>query len=282
METSKFTPNAVGAESVKVQTPDLTPITTPSNSNIILSRLPSKGLTYGTDYTVSYIPYTYGVIKHIASSNYFTKDGEVDPKALAELIRLSLSYVEVRGFDKSQLTFLDYEFMELHRKFQSKSDESEFKLNWICNQCQTENISTFRIPDIKFPELKIEKLPITLTLSNGDELVFSLLTIARVLEFYDNFDKLKQYDDTLLDQAKFINNGKTIEENVNYISNLSDPEDIKLLNYVVELLDYSYKDLEVKCKKCGKTSKIPFQSISEYIIQEEIDSESIKSRVKFG
>jgi hypothetical protein len=207
-----------------------------SNTQINVIDLPSKFLSYPPNSYVKYRPYFFKEIKDHDFSKNLTYRDEVD-------FVLSGIYT---NFDKYDLTLSDYLFLNLLRRI-SNTGDYDISVKYRCNTCGNMVMGVFKSNEIEIDYLKVPKLPIRIKFSSGKEYEFKPLTIGKYIELVE--EKFK--DKTISIISKCCIN-TSYEEIFNFISNIVDPIDIALIEYLDKQIYHNVKPMVLKCTHITK------------------------------
>lgn len=234
-----------------------------STIQIPYSGLVSQGLPYPPKGKVSYDTYSFLDMTDLNASRLAEEDK----------YEIILAGIHVEDFepdpdlntynffygDSRDLTFFDFLQISMLRKM-SNAKVNKFTVPYFCKKCKQELEHVFTLEDIGFNSLETPSLPICITLNNGTELEFYPLTIGRYLEiaktdlFYrympDGTIMLDEYGNPVRNTVAFL---AAMVINMDFgnayecIANLTDLEDIDLINLIDVELAHGVLPLEFKC-----------------------------------
>jgi len=236
-------------------------------SQFQINKLPSGFLPYPENSRIIADTYSYGEIKRLS-------DSKIPLDIQYEIL---LEGIHVTGFDKKDITFFDFIFIGVLRKLSSIKDKG-FSVPFVCPRCKKQNNPKLMLSDLGFSDLEVPKLPVNLTLtdsndgndSNNTVLSFNPLTIGGFIEIFKK-DMLYQKNDNneyIRDtDGNYTNNLTSLmasqctldfDEAYKLIFNITDYDDIALLNEVDLLLGHGLEAIPVTCnQKIGKPSPPP-------------------------
>jgi hypothetical protein len=243
--------------------------------------LPSRGLGYPEGCTVKYRGYTFGEIKSVSVTN------DVEFTTLMELV---LSGVEVEGFDKMKLSFIDVLYIGLLRRVSSQG-HLKYEMPYQCEECGNVGKALFGSTDIEFQDIKEEVTALPLVVEiGGKEMHFSYPTVANIMEVKtaSKSAKTRKQSRALHVTASSVLNMNT-EEAYNHLSKLTDQDDIELLEEIDKMLYHEISDIKAVCKfrsedgkVCGHENMVSIEG-KELLAKPFRDGEtSIRSKIRFG
>jgi hypothetical protein len=200
---------------------------------IEVTTLPSKGLPYPENFTIKYVPYTFGEVVKMSQSKI----------TRLEQYRVILEGV-ICSFHKEDLTFQDFQWVALLRKLSSIGD-NEFYIDYNCYKCMKKSKAIFQFTDISFHDMEAEALPVVAKMSKGD-FHFRPLTIGQFFELVDE-DKAS---DTKALLAKMCSNKEFDEAYETFSTCIYDSKesrDGKILERIDKVLAHSIKNITNEC-----------------------------------
>ena len=237
---------------------------------IKVTTLPSAFKPYSKNSTIKYNPYTFGEIKKYSDSRMSSRDR----------IDFILSGIYT-SFDKYKLTHSDFLWLALLRKL-ATFGVNRFTIMYNCPGCNKPSSITFNDDDIAFDDLEIPKLPIILTLSSGQELHFSPITLHDYFEIENNLD---DFIFIMASQVRNIDKKKAYD----IISNIKDPNDMTNINTIDNMLYHGIKSLKCKCKNklenntlCNTVTNVGVDEEGTLILPFREEKESKRNSIRFG
>lgn len=229
---------------------------------IEVTDLPSKFKPY-EDKKISFTPYTFGEVNRLNQSK-LSHDSK---------IREILKGIKC-NFDPLDLTFADFLYINLLRKM-STFGEKKFNVVVECPNCGKENKVTISETDLEFDEIEVD-LPITATLSNNQELVFSPLTVGNFLEL---LEKGLEKD---LCAGLAIQVVNVAYEDAFSIVDKSFGDDSLILEEVDKILYHGLKSIHTKCVNCNTMIDANLDGGQIIIYPFRVNSFSPRNAIRFG
>jgi len=223
--------------------------------NLKVGSLPSRSLSYPKNCEILYRPYTFGEIKKINQS----KNASLKQQFDQVLTGIDCS------FDKMELTVSDALYIGLLRKLSTLS-KIRVRFRYKCNKCKNEPEYTMDSQDLEFDDLLSDyddssaQLPIVGEFSFG-ELEFVPLTLNN---YYKMVDKGLEHDESA--KIAYECNNKDFEEVFQLINNMSDHEDMILLDEIDKMIYHGLKPVKFRCK-----TKIGDDKVCDNSITVELD-----------
>lgn len=239
--------------------------------DINIDNLPSKSKSYPKDFTASYRSYSFGEIKHASTS-------KLDEKKSLELV---LSGVKT-NMNKSLFTLNDTLFIGLLRKMSSLGTA---KVQVPFSHPDTNEViyHTFSLDDLEFKDMEAPELPVTVTLSNGEDYSFNPMTVRGYLKIH----RLKKSKDSVAMYAAMCTSHK-FEDAYKFFNETLDREDGEILEEIDELLDHGVKPLEVKYtsvvdgEEVERTTKIRIEGRQALLLPFREQGKSVRDKIRFG
>lgn len=200
--------------------------------------LPSLGMPYPENSTISYRPFVFGEVKKISSSVGLTQK---------DIFCLLLEGIDT-SFDKNLLTVNDVLYIGVLRKI-STMGASKFSLEFSCPQCKQTNKSVLGSGDLDFEEMMAKKLPVVATVS-GIKYKFTPLNVGDLISL---IDADKHRDDVYVFSKQCRN--MTTSQAYNAIYNCNS-EDSIIFDKVDRYLSHKLKPVSAKCQNCESEIKI--------------------------
>lgn len=231
--------------------------------------LPSRGLSYPKNFSIEYKKYSFREIEFFNSEiiDYLEK----------EKIDFALSGIKT-SFDPLDLSYYDFIFINILRKLKTWS-KNYFNLSFVCPYCneKNENIKTnLNLIEIKDISEEIKELPL-ITKINNENLEIGLLTLRDVL----NLIEINEVNNPLYNFAALIKN-KKLEDSYNLLNEISNGDDIDLVNYINSLMDMNKGIIEVKCNKCNKSIEAKVKDLTAIAEPFHESERSLRDRISFG
>lgn len=205
-------------------------------AEIEVKDLPSKFKSYKNK-KISFRPYTFGDVNRLNQSK-LSQTSKI--KRILEGITC--------GFDPYLLTFADFLYINLLRKI-STFGSKKFKVKFSCSLCKSTNTLNVDEGELEFDDIEVD-MPITATLSNNRELVFSPLTVKDYLTLLNK----NLADDRIAVLAIQVANIQYDEAFEIIDKAVGDDSDI--LEEVDSLLYHTLKPMNIKCESCGQIIKV--------------------------
>lgn len=221
---------------MKTEISTLAPQTSPITS-VDIKKLPSKGISYPENATISFRTYGYGEIKKISNSNM----GE------REAFGLVLAGINT-NFDKYSITFGDFMYLSLFRKIATLGT-TKFQVPYRAPISGEVRYHVMSVEELEIEDLDIPKLPIKATF-HGGELIFEPLTVGNVLEL---ISKNELRDPTSLMAAQVRNN--SFDQAKSFIHSITNPDDLATIAEVERLLAHNIKPITIQCTEKDKTGR---------------------------
>ena len=210
------------------------PLNLENNPYVVVSKdIPSRFLPYPEGSEIRYRPYYYGEVKNYSQSLGLS---------IKDKFLFMLSGVETEGFDKLDMTLSDFMYVGLLRRMSALGD-SDIIISFVCNRCGNIVEHRSKCSEVDIEYLNVPKLPISVNLLNGTELIFSPMTVRGYLEL----NSIDKGEDDLAFLAKCCVN-LPYEEVYKVMTHITDYQDVELLDKIDELLYHSVKPIQVKCK----------------------------------
>lgn len=249
---------------------------------ISVNKLPSRGIAYPDDVTVSYRAFTFGEMK-VATT---VKESQT------KTMRRILSCIETEGMRVMDLTVLDVFYLGILIKMSSEGG-SEFTIPYICWRCAGEDVHKFTQRDLELKELdsEVEALPLTVTMADGKVLEFSPMTIKKYLDLYSGVYSNALPDgkpDGVAPVATLVSN-LGFADAYKYITNITDVEDKQLVKHIDNTLMHGIEPLTFKCtntledgRACNADLSIKLEGKEALLKPFREGKPSIKSRICYG
>lgn len=229
-----------------------------------MDKVPSGGITYPEDWKISITPYSFGDVLNLARA------AETGIGALDKI----LSGVRC-NFDKNLLLPADVIFLGIYRKLVStKHSKIEFTVE--CQACAKENKKVMDIKELKFKEIEIPALPISVEMEAGT-MEFMPIDLKGYKEVMKKFNGdpawLLAYSVTNMDHGKAKD-----------IITAAIDEDKDLLDEVTRLLDFGLEPIEFECQDefCDNVIKVQLEDPTVVVFPFRDNTKPIKDRIKFG
>jgi len=225
--------------------------------------LPSKWLSYPPNSSISYKPYVFGEIKKFNQSKLRGK-----PR-----LDFIMSGIE-SSFPKEELTLADMLYIGLMRKISTLGD-AKTQITFLCEHCGMSNSFILLNSEMAFDDIEAEKLPVVVTLSDGDY-QFSPLTVQGYSDLME--DDLQ--NDIVHTLAKECINRPY--ENAYKRFYAANTEDGTLLDEIDELLYHGVTPMDRKCDHCEGLTQVEVEGGEILISPFRDDSEPTPNRIRFG
>ena len=211
--------------------------------------LPSKFLPYPEGSKIFYKPYSFNELEMWSNSNTMSK---------AERFSLGLAGITTVGFDKCDLDFNDYVYIQVLRKLSTFND-TLFNLPYKCPSCELDVVETKNLAELEFSDIKVPKLPVKVILEDKTELSFSVKTINTIMSLPEDLNELE--DGKIIHElsSKIINMDYNQAKEI--IGNVENGNDINLMAEVYDLLDFGSNTIDCLCPKCETVNIITLSII---------------------
>lgn len=211
-----------------------------------ITDLPSKFKPY-PEAKIWYKSFSYGELEQWTNPS-LTEEEKID---------LGLQGIKTENLDKLDIDLQDFYYLMLMRKL-STFKSPRFKLKFECPHCNQTSISNPELLEIQFEELElIEELPVVLQMADGRELSFKPVSLADYIRF-----KQSGKEDNRINRLALQIQNLTFEQAVEYIENVTDIDDMEILDELDTLLNFGNQTIEVECKECEGKVIVPIQGVS--------------------
>ena len=213
-----------------------------------VENLPSRGVGYPKGSVIKYRPYTHGEMRQFS----------IQTASPAQSIEMAVSGLDVQGFDKMKLSILDAFYIGLLRKVSTMSG-LQVQVPYVCEGCGKLNEKIFTNADIEFEDLssEVSSLPLIADLG-GQEVHFNLLSVKDFLDLERgryNKDIPGGKPNALAVEALMVEN-LSFDKAYNLLYNLTNEEDIEVLEEVDQLLKHDIKPLKARCTQADEDKKV--------------------------
>lgn len=246
--------------------------------------LPSKGKAYPKGVSFTYTGYTYGEVQMISSSKKMP---------YVEIMRRAHQAIKCVGtrMNPNDITMFDVFYLGIARKL-STLGGNEFEISAYCEakKCNKEFKHTFNQKDVKFKDLDVEALPVTIELMGGVELEFSPLTIGDFYElseggaFYKALGckgEINPFRDPIAVKAAQVRNKKFMEA-YEIIKNITDSDDSEAMDEIDTMLMHNLEPLEHTCEACGRVNRLQLEGKESLIKPFRVGESTVRSRIRYG
>ena len=233
---------------------------------IQVTDLPSHYLSYPDNVNISYQPYSFGEVEQLSL---------LENAPLSKKIEFASKGIKVEGMDLLDLETADFTYLLILRQM-STFDQHKFNIDFKCPHCQKDNKYQVTTADIEFNEIsdRIKSLPVQVNLSTGIPLQISGITLRDQIEL----DKIQS--PTLLDVIAYRIKNFSIKESKEILQNINNGEDIDLLQYLSEELDFDTQFIVAKCEHCKKEDiKVELGDMLELATPFRRDASSVLDRI---
>jgi hypothetical protein len=222
---------------------------------IEVTTLPSKGLSYPTNFSIKFRPYTFGEVVKINQSKL----------SLADYYRHILDGITC-SFDKNLLSFFDFLFIGIQRRGFSLTDIPLYTKGECLNGHSNLDLE-FKLSELDFYDLEVDKLPKSFKYDNKTY-SFTLFTIGSYLELSDKNqtnDEIRILSQMCIDPDK--------EKIYNELSNAVRIDIMSKINGIDLLFSHGVKPLKFECSHDSCNEPI-------YVDMTEVDSLVLPFRQK--
>ena len=247
-----------------------------SQTHVKVHDLPSRYLPYPPNSTIWIKPYNFSELEKIQSCN------SNETKILPTLIALNKNNgIKLIGINSIEdLDFIDFMYINMLRKVIS-FDENSFNLEgFSCPYCKKDiEKVTLDCRAINFAEIEeeVKALPIGYTLSNGEEIECSTLTVGSALQL--NLSAQVESDLTRL-SYKITNMNQ--KEAYDLLSEVSDGEDLINLQLLNALTDFENNYVEIDCPDCKKKLNVRVPEVLNLAIPFRRKERPVGNQFRFG
>lgn len=305
LTTKSEVPEAKTITDVLKTTPSIEEPKLDLSNYIQVKEIPSNFLSYPNKSEVYYKGYTFQDLKDLANPNL----------SLVDQFYVILKGIETVGFKKDDLTYFDFLYLGLLRRLLTLKTNT-FEVSYYCRKCNEHLMHRFNHSDLGFKVLlddykdKDIKLPLTIEFESiNRELSFFPITVSSYLrllrtgEIYRHRDNgqlmLDDDSDPVRDEVAIYASMCTLpfEEAYKLISNITDPDEIELIEEIDKIFDHGVEPLEFECKntigephpthpkmgeKCNQKNIVSLMGVETLIIPFRPDKKPLSSRIKFG
>lgn len=240
---------------------------------LIVKELPSR-----------FVPYKEFGIRHIEIISYSLAEITYlsSPNLPTSSVMKTLGKV-ITNIDVMQLTWWDAFYLQVYATFFAEPTQK-----WMhkvqCPHCKT--ICTHQVTAQNFFEFddlsdKIKSLPVEVEFSDRKYLI-GPITVADQVDLMEN-PELNELNAMISMYAKMVKNAP-FKEAYEFFMNTRDHRDIKLIQYLVELLETTSKPIIKKCanSECNYTYRIDMElEVSNFTPFRE-QEDDLQSRINFG
>lgn len=229
--------------------------------------LPSNFLAYPKNSRIWYKPYCFSELEDWSA---ITSDTPQKDK-----FQLGMKGIKIEGFNPWELALADYNYIMTLRKL-STYDRSKFNLSYNCPHCYEQVHTTQEMDKIEFKQFEVfDHLPVVYKTTAGEELVISTMTIGDVVRFLDS-----KLPDSKLTRLAFQIQNKKIGEAIDFLSELDNPTDIRLLLELEEILNFGKsQSISLVCPHCKKPVTISLLGVSALAEPFRDTEESLENRI---
>lgn len=217
---------------------------------IEVTELPSKFLPYPPGSRIQFKPYSFGELEEWASLPEGTPP--------EDRYRLGLKGIKIEGFEPWDLNISDYNYIMTLRKL-STYDRARYDLTYVCPHCKERVTTTQELNKIEFKDFEeFDHLPVIFKASDGKDLVVNSMTVGDAIRF-----KNSDIPDNSLTRLAFQIRNMGTTEAVEYLTEISNIEDIELLKELEDILNFGKsQDVDLQCPKCKKHATISILGVS--------------------
>lgn len=234
--------------------------------------LPSKGLPYPKDATISYRSYSFGELKYASTSKLSIK----------ETLELVLKGVKT-NFPKKDLTMYDTLYIGILRKIASLGTP-KIQFPYEIPNCKEIKYHIFELKDLEFDELEVPALPVRAELSDGNKYHFNPLTVGQ----YVKLSVKNQLKDNIAILASMCVN-QPYEDTYAMLSNTTDADDMRDIEDIERMLEHGLKPIEIGYEAKSSNGEIINRKLSiklegrqALLMPFRDERASIRSRIQFG
>jgi hypothetical protein len=244
-----------------------------NTSNIEVKTLPSKGLAYPHDATISVRPYSFGEIKRLAESTLSLYDK-----------LLTIASGVNTNFSKNSLTFSDVIYLGVIRKLNTLGTTKAI-YPFTCPKCKTENKHIFDHSDLETDDIEASELPISAVMSDGKTYEFMPLNFNDAKAISEgSYNKL--IGGSMLKNKTAFNallcKSVPFEQSYLFFNSTTDSIDHEILEEIDSLLAHDIKPLTGECSQCKTKIRLPLKNAVDMVLPFREQEESIRSRISFG
>lgn len=208
-------------------------------SAFTLSKLPSKGLPYPENVTISYRPYTFSEVKKVS-------DSKLTEKQMYEFI---MNGIYVEGMDTDELTLGDANYLALYRKLSVLGQNSSLKVIHPCANCGTKNEKVIKIAELNPQFISAPDLPACAHIMDT-KFGFEPLTISDYFKL-DEMISTGEYDEDFATWAMMCTTHE-FDEVYDSLDNMYSVDEMDNLEKIDKYLNHGIKNYKMKCKNADE------------------------------
>jgi hypothetical protein len=260
-----------------------------AKSEVPLSDLPSKGVTYPPGSKVYFIPFLWVEVKKFSGENRLLP--------LHKKYELLLEGIFCDGFSKLDLTVQDFLFLALMRKLGSFGVQ-KFSVSVECPHCNFPNSYYLGLNDIEVDDLRVsgDELPAYGRIFEDMELAFMPLTIGKYFKLAEKDLLENEYacllyqcvnhdpDDLIENYLPKINSadGGVLETIDTYFGHGIAPKTVKCTNPGVEILEDDKDAEKGQQEACEKTFTFSLEGGDSLFFPSGSSLHYVSSRIRLG
>lgn len=250
-----------------VQPPTLQPVVSRDRQVFTLSQVPSGFKGYpGVDY-IEIRAFTLGELKYLSS-------GLTDAQVI-EAFRQA-----IRNMDAAELSYQDFIFISSYINVVT-SETQDWTMEITCRSCGKDfSFETGRDGLFQFEELSVPALPIVVEFNNV-ELHFDLPRLKDTLTAKELSKKFPKASEEIISLAAQVRNIPAVEA-FKVLNNLTDPEDISLIEEIQKLLYHGALPISATCPECNYEGKYQVGQGVSTIKPFRTTGKSVGNRIKYG
>ena len=235
-----------------------------------VEQVPSRFIPYGKDPGIFIRGYTYGEVKRLSHESLTEEE-------IVEVFRGIVQFRDDPEFDLAFLSLEDFAYITLLVLFSSRPSYG-WTLRFRCPFCGEEGETRLGRSDIKFNEMKAEKLPVRVSLYSGRELALYPLTVADRLRLGGL--RKDDTDENLLSVALMAHDEDPLALYSWMEQNLEE-RDLDLIEKALSYLDHGIMPLDATCPK-GHKLKVPVDPDLVDFVPFRSDEDAGEDRIRFG
>ncbi len=250
-----------------------------------VKELPSNFLFYPPGVEIYFDCLSYTEIKKLSNANL----------PIEMQYEIMLEGIHVSGMPKDQLTLYDVIYINLLRKFAGMPAAKYFAVN-ACTSCGNINAPEFLFTQLLLNGLDkedIPEIPISAEV-NGVIKKFHPIRIKSFIElnkrglYYllgkDKKFLLNEKQERMKNQTAFMaaHIVGDLDEEMIFLDQLKNPDDIDVIEYIDELLYHSLKKLPYKCEHCKADNTAGLIGGESIILPFRETQKSVRDRILFG
>ncbi len=236
-------------------------------TDLLLNELPSRGLLYSDDTTLSYTPFTYGELLKYSQSFMNVK----------KKYMFLMDKIAATNMDKYHITLADFYYISLLINL-STFDTFSFKVTKACKQCDVKIEKTVSSKELEFDELQDNKSQAKISI-NEKQLLFTPITVS---DFFNLFDMGKHKEQEYLFAAQCRTVDIELEELANYVKDCT-PTDSEAFDIIDTTFYHGVTPLKVTCDECNTENTLHLEGgVENWISPFRRDDKLTRDQIHFS